>query len=325
MRKLSKALVLATGMLAGMFAGAAAHAQDWPNRTVTLMVGFSPGGGTDVTARLFAHKLSEELGQSVVVENRAGASGNIAAEDIAKAAPDGYRILMIASGTFINNTLSSKPRYSVVNDLAPIAFVTMSPLVMVAGPTTKATTVQELIEEARSKPNGLSFSSDGVGATGQLAGELFKSMTNANLLHVPFKGSSEATTAIAGGQVDLGFPSLSAAFPLLQSGKVRALAVTSLERSPLLPDVPSLNEAGLKGFDVIGWFALMGPVGTPRPVMDRINAALEKIAEQPDVKASLAKQGLVAQLRSPEGLAKYLQEQSALISDIAKKAEIKID
>jgi len=325
MSKLYKGLLIAISMITGIVIGPAAWAQGWPTRPISLMVGFAPGGGTDVTARLFAQKLTSVLGQPVIVENRPGAAGNIAAENVVKAAPDGYHILMIASGTFINNVLTSRPRYSVTKDLAPISFVTISPLVLVAGPTVKARSVPELLEEIRAKPKKFTYSGDGVGGTQQLTGELFSSMTGAKLLFVPFKGSSDATAAVAAGQVDISFPSTTAAAPLLQSGKVRALAVTSAHRSSLLPDVPTLSELGLSGFDVVGWFALMGPNGLPRPIIDKINSALAEVARQPDVKEALGKQGLEVQLNSPEEFAVYLREQASIISKVAKDANIKID
>jgi tripartite-type tricarboxylate transporter receptor subunit TctC len=238
MKNLYRGCVIAMCMIAGMAAGPAAWSQDWPGRSISLMVGFAPGGGTDVTARLFAQKLTGVLGQSVVVENRPGAAGNIAAENVVKAQPDGYHILMIASGTFINNVLTSRPRYDIIKDLEPISFVTISPLVLVVGPTIKARTVPEFIEELRARPNPATYSGDGVGGTQQLAGEIFSSMTGVKILHVPFKGSADATTAVAAGQVDFSFPSATASAPLLQSGKVRALAITSAERSSVVPACP---------------------------------------------------------------------------------------
>lgn len=325
MKKLYRGFLIALSMIAGAAIGPTAWSQDWPNRSISLMVGFAPGGGTDVTARLFAQKLSAVLGQPVVVENRPGAAGNIAAENVVKAEPNGYHILMIASGTFINNVLTSQPRYSVTKDLAPISFVTISPLVLVAGPTVKARNVPELLDEMRARPNPLTYSGDGIGGTQQLTGELLSAMTGVNLLFVPFKGSSDATTAVAAGQVDISFPSATAAVPLLQSGKVRALAVTSANRSSLMPDTPTLNELGMTGFDIVGWFALMGPAGLPRPIVDKINSALAEVARQPDVKESLSKQGLELELNSPEEFAIYLREQASMISKIAQDANIKID
>lgn len=304
---------------------ATAQAQPYPNKPVRLLVGFAPGGGTDVTSRLFATKIGEKLGQPMVVENRAGAAGSIAADLIAKSDPDGYRLLMMASATFIHGVLSSKVPYNVTRDFTPITFLTMAPLVLVVGQDNKARNLDELIAWARAKPDGITYASDGVGATSHLAGELFQSMTKLKLIHAPFKGNAEALPALISGQIDIGFPSMATVMPMLQSGKLRAIAVTSGQRSTLLPDVPSLDELGLRGFDISAWYAVMGPPGMSKPVVDKLNAVITEVASAPDMKELLSKQGLELQLRGPEAFATYIKGQEAMYSKLGKESSIKMD
>jgi len=302
-----------------------AGAQTFPNKPIRLMVGFPPGGGTDITARLLAAKLGDHLGQPVVVENRPGAAGTIAAKQIAKSEPDGYRILMTASGTFIHSVLSSGPAYNIESELTPISMVSVSPLVVMVGSSVPVRDIGELIELARSKSGQMTFGSDGIGSTGHLAGELFNSMAKVKMLHVPYKGSGDVVVALASGQVDVIFPSMAAATPLLKSGKFRALAVTSIKRSTLLPSIPSLDESGLSGFDLVAWFALVGPVGMPQAVVEKLNAAIIKVVGESDVKDTVGKQGMELQAGSPEMFSKYLRESGASISRLGKQANIKLE
>jgi tripartite-type tricarboxylate transporter receptor subunit TctC len=278
-----------------------------------------------VTARLFAQKLGMHLGQPMVVENRPGASGSIAAAEVARSEPDGYRLLMIASGTLFHSAVGGKVPYNIERDFTPIAMATIGPLVLMVGPSVTARTVPELIAYARANPGKLTFGTDGVGATAHLAGEMFNLMAEVKTVHVPFKGAGEATVAVASGQVDMGFPSLASAQPLLQAGKGRALAVSTLQRSSLLNNVPTLDEAGLKGYDLAGWFALIGPARMPRAKVDKIGAAVAAVGNMPDVKDSLARLGLEASVMSPEQLASYFRQQSATVAKVARGASIKLE
>jgi len=300
-------------------------ADNYPSKPIRILVGFGAGGGTDVTARLFAHKIGAQLGQTVVVENRPGASGSIAALEVAKSEPDGYKLLMIASGTVFHSALSSKVAYNLDRDFTPISLVTIGPLVLMVGPSVTARTVPELIAYGRANPGKLTYGTDGIGATAHLATEMLNLMANIKSVHIPFKGASDATVAIASGQVDMGFPSLASALPLLQSGRARALAVSTLQRSPLLPGVPTLDEVGLKDYDLAGWFALVGPARMPRPMVDKINVALEAVAKQGDVKESLAKLGLEAALMTPERLSAYFRQQGAAVAKVGREANIKLE
>jgi tripartite-type tricarboxylate transporter receptor subunit TctC len=322
-----RALRLPTALLAIFLCAVVtgAFAQSYPTEPVRLMVGFAPGGGTDVTARIFAQKVGEKLGQPMVVENRSGASGSIAADMVSKAKPDGYRLVLVASGTFIHGVLSTTVPYNIVRDFTPITFVTQAPLVLVTGPSVSVRNFNELMELARTKPGGLTYGSDGIGATSHLAGELFNTLGKVKLVHVPFKGNAEGLAAIVGGQVDLGFPSLATATPMLQAGKLRAIAVTSAQRSALLPDVPTLDELGLRGFDIVAWFGFEGPPGLPKPIVDKLNTAISEVARSPEIKEVVAKQGLEVHLRGPEQFAAYVREQAAVISQLGKDSSIKLE
>jgi tripartite-type tricarboxylate transporter receptor subunit TctC len=306
-------------------APAQAQAQDYPNKPIRLGVGFAAGGGTDVTARVFAQRLGDVLKQPVVVENRPGAAGAIAASEIMRSGPDGYRLLMLASGTFIQSVLSATPPYKIDRDFTPISMATSSPLVVVAGPSVQAKDIKELIEFARANPDKLTFGSDGFGGTSHLAGEMFNAWANVKIRHVPFKGSGEATVAVASGQVDIGFPSLAGAQSLLQAGKYRALGVTTAKRSALAPNLPTMDELGLKGFDIAAWYAFIGPAGMPRAVVDKLNAAIASAASTPEMKESMTKQVLEVTLTTPEQMATYFRQQNAVISKLGKDASIKLD
>lgn len=309
MMTLRKRWLAAAFALLAVAGTSSAQAPGYPNKPIKLWVGFASGGGTDVAARLFAQKLTPVLGQPVlgqpvVVENRTGASGSIAASEVAKAEADRHRLLMIASTTFIHAALSSKAPYQVKRDFTPIAMTTFSPLVMVVGPSVPAKTVPELIEFARANPGKLTFGSDGIGGTSHLAGEMFNTMAGLQMAHVPFKGNGDVAVAIAGGQVDIGFPSLATAQPLLQAGKYRALAVTSGKRTELMSQLPTLDELGLKGFDIYAWFAFVGPAG---------------------MKESLKKQVLEVAVGTPDQLSAYFRQQHAIIAKLGKEVNIKLD
>lgn len=309
-------------MLLGSSLASEAQAQSFPAKPVRMMVGFSPGGGTDVTARLVAQKLSALLGQSVVVENRAGAAGAIAAEFVARSPADGYMLLMVASTTFINSVLRGQ---NLERDLTPVSLATTAPMVMVVHPSVPAQNVKELIALARTRPGKLNYGSDGVGGTTHLCGELFNLLANVKLVHVPYKGAGDSILATAGGQVDMNFASAPATLPLLNAGKFRALAVSSPKRSSLLPALPTLDESGLAGFDVTTWFGVLAPAAVPKDVIAQLSAAIAKVVNTPEMKEAINKQGMETQANSPEQFAEFMRRQSGTIARLVEKAGMKAE
>jgi len=300
-------------------------AQPYPTKPIRLSVGFSPGGSTDVVARIFGQKLAEAIGQPVVIDNRVGAGGSIATDQVAKAEPDGYRILMLASGTMTHSVLSKNVPYNLPKDFTPITYVAASPLVLVVNNALPTRSVSELIQLARSKPGELTYGSEGLGGISHLATSQFSLMTDIKLTHVPFKSATESTAAIAGGQIDMNIPSLTSALPLLRAEKYRALAVTSLKRSSLLPSIPTLDESGLKGFDQVAWLGFVGPAGMPKSVVERLNMEFIKIANLPEVREALAKQAMEVQIRSSEEFGTFLREISINTLRLAKNVQFKLD
>jgi tripartite-type tricarboxylate transporter receptor subunit TctC len=279
-------------LMGGLGMGASAQAA-YPDKPVRILVGFSPGGTTDVVARIVAKELTDELGQPFVVENRPGASSNIATEAVARAAPDGYTLLMVAVTSAINQTLFKKLNFDLVADFAPMALAARVPNVLVVNPNVPAKDVKELVAYAKANPDKVSFASSGSGTSIHMAGELFKLETGLKTLHVPYKGSSPALTDLMGGQVQFMFDNMPSAWPHVQSGKLRALAVTTADRSASAPDLPTMVEAGFPDFDVSSWFGLLAPKGTPPEVVERINAAVNKAMAKPDVKERFAGLGAV--------------------------------
>ena len=309
-------------MLLGSSLASEAQAQSFPAKPVRMMVGFSPGGGTDVTARLVAQKLSALLGQSVVVENRAGAAGAIAAEFVARSPADGYMLLMVASTTFINSVLRGQ---NLERDLTPVSLATTAPMVMVVHPSVPTQNVKDLIALARTRPGKLNYGSDGVGGTTHLCGELFNLLANVKLVHVPYKGAGDSILATAGGQVDMNFASAPATLPLLNAGKFRALAVSSPKRSSLLPALPTLDESGLAGFDVTTWFGVLAPAAVPKDVIAQLSAAIAKVVNTPEMKEAINKQGMETQANSPEQFAEFMRRQSGTIARLVEKAGMKAE
>lgn len=306
----------------GQFLGSEAFAQSYPSKPVRIVVGFSPGGGTDVTARLVALKLSVELGQSVVVENRTGASGMIAGDYVARQPADGYTVLMVASTTFINSVLRGQ---DLERDLTPVSLATTAPMVMVVHPSVPAHNVKELIGLARSQPGKLNYGSDGVGGTTHLCGELFNMLAKVKLVHVPYKGAGDSVLATVSGQVDLNMPSAPASLPMIRADKLRALAVSSPKRSSLLPALPTLDESGLAGFDVTTWFGVLAPAAVPKDIIAQLNAALIKVVNTPEMKEAINKQGMETQTNSPEQFTAFMRRQSRTIAQLVKSAGMKIE
>jgi tripartite-type tricarboxylate transporter receptor subunit TctC len=304
----------------------AAFAQPFPQRTVKLVVGFPPGGGVDIIARTISQALSDRLGQPVIVENRPGAGGNIAAELVAHAPADGYTLLVSAvSSLAISASLYKAPRYDLMKDLTPVAVVASVPNVLVVHPSIKVSNVKEFIAYVKANPGKVNFGSAGSGTTVHFAGELFKSMASLDMVHVPYKGAAPAMADLLGGQVQVMFDFLSAAAPQIKSGKLRALAVTSTTRSPVLPNVPTIAEAGLPGYNVLGSFGVMAPTGTPVEVVSRLNREIAAVVNLPEVKEHLLSYAATPEQLSPAEFAQVLKAEVAKWAKIVDATGVKLD
>jgi len=300
-----------------------AVAQSWPARPVKIVVPFGPGGPADIYARILGNELSGVLGQQFIVENKAGAGGTIGADIVAKAAPDGYTLLMMSNTLTTNETLLANKPYQLLRDLVPVAPVNSSDLVMVVSPTVPAKTLQEFIALAKAEPGKLAYASAGPGTPYHLAGELFKTMTGTDLLHVPHKNSGEARNDVMGGHVQMMFDAVTAMKSIIDAGQVRALATTGLTRSTVLPDVPTLNEAGVPGYEATIWLGIMAPKGTPKEIVDRLNAEIAKIIAKPAVKEAWAKQGAVPMTMTPAEFGTFLTSDIAKWAKVIEKAGLK--
>ncbi|HEY5861743.1 MAG TPA: tripartite tricarboxylate transporter substrate binding protein, partial [Casimicrobiaceae bacterium] len=305
---------------------AASTQTPYPTKPVRVVVPFPAGGTTDILARAASQKLSETWGQQALVDNRPGAGGNIGAELVAKAPPDGYTLLMGTVGTHaINASLYPKMPYDHVKDFAPVILVAGVPNVLVVHPSLPVNSVQELIAYAKANPGKLNFASSGSGTSIHLSGELFKVMTGVQMTHIPYKGSAPALTDLVGGQVQLMFDNLPSSLAFIKAGKLRALAVTSAQRSPALPDVPTVAESGVPGFEASSWFGLLAPAGTPRDIVTKINADTQKWLASPDAKDKLAAQGAAAAGGSPEDFAKHIQAETAKWARVVKESGAKVE
>jgi tripartite-type tricarboxylate transporter receptor subunit TctC len=298
-----------------------AGAQSYPNRPVRLVVPFSPGGAADVPGRILTQKLSEALGQQVVVDNRPGAGSTIGADQVAKAPPDGYTLLTMSNTHFVSAALYKKLPYDSVADFAPVTQVTSAPNIIVVHPSLPARTVKELIALAKAKPGKIDYASSGNGSTQHLTGALFTKMAGIDMTHIPYRGSGPATADLLSGQVTVGFPGIAGMLPQIKAGKLRALAVTSVKRSPELPDVPTVDEAGVKGYDVTAWFGVAGPKGMPRDIVQKLHAELLRIVKNPDVKKLLLNAGQeVAWQETPEQFGDMLKAEAAKWARMVKES-----
>ena len=315
------AAFLAMGLLA-CAPGALAQAGAWPTKPITMVVTYPPGGGADTMARLVAPKMGEALGQSVVVENRPGAGGQIGASVVAKAAPDGYTLLLDASSFAVNPSLYPKLPYDSAKAFRPIGVIALFPNVVLVNARFPAKNVAELIATAKSSRNSVSFASSGNGSAQHLAGALFESAAKVDMVHVPYKGGGPALNDVIGGQVPLFFGNLASTLPHVQSGRLRALAVTSSQRASMLPDVPTLAEAGVPGCEIYEWNAVFAPAATPEAVVERISAALQKALNSPEVKARVAQLGGDMQKGTPEHAQQFIRQQMALWARVIKERGI---
>ena len=314
--------------LFGLFAAMPllATGQSYPSRPIRLVVPFPAGGTTDLLARAMAQKLSEALGQQVVVDNRPGAGGNIGSDIVAKSAPDGYTLLMGTVGTHaINVSLYAKMPYDAVKDFVPIVLVAGVPNVLVVNPALPVKTVADLIKLAKDQPGSINFASSGNGTSIHLSGELFKSLTGVQMAHIPYKGSAPALTDLIGGQVQIMFDNLPSALPHIKAGKLRAIAVTSTKRAPALPDLPTIAESGIPGFEASSWFGMLAPAGTPREIVLRINAEVNKALQAGDMKEKLLAQGAEAVGNSPEFFVEYIRSETTKWAKVVKDSGAKVD
>lgn len=302
---------------------AAAAAPGYPSKPIKVVVAYPPGGPNDLSARTVAQKLTEALGQPVLVENRPGAAGNIGSHTVARSAPDGYTLLNGASALTIAPALTRNLNYDVVNDFVPISLTAMSSFVLAVHPSVPVNSVKELIALAKARPGQLNYASSGVGAPPHLAGELLKTMANINIHHIPYKGVGQSISDLVGGQVDMMFTSPPNAIPHVRAGKLKALAVSTAKRSPLLPDVPTVSESGLKGFAIGTWFGLLAPAGTPRDIVERLNASIVRIMADAELRERLSSQGLDPVSSTPEQFAAHIKSELAKFARIVKTAGIK--
>lgn len=306
------ACALAATTLTTLSAPSFAQAKDWPQRPLRLVVGFVPGGGTDVSARILSTKLSDHLGQQVVVENKPGASGLIAADQVARAEPDGYTLLLANMQSTVAGPHLVQTNVDSIKDFTPVRYIGSVPNVLVINPDKRDyKTVQDLINDARAHPKQLVYASSGLGGPQHLSAARFSQITGVDMEHVPYKGSGQAMTDLLGGSVDMNFDTLPGAIGQIQSGKLRPLAVTSPQRSKRLPDVPTLEEAGVKGMDILQWYAVLAPANLPKPVLEKLDQALAKTLADPEVAAKLTDQGMDvgAGPDSPAEFASYLQNE----------------
>ncbi|NKI95140.1 tripartite tricarboxylate transporter substrate binding protein [Rhizobacter sp. SG703] len=317
-------LALAAAAAAGTSLGVHAAPASWPDKPVRIVVPFAAGGTSDILARLLADKLQGALKQTVLVENKAGAGGVIGADSVAKSAPDGYTFLLgtIASHA-INPVLQPKMPYDAAKDFAPVILLGSISNVLLVGTEQPYKSVKELIAAAKAKPGDIAFASSGQGSSQHMSGETFKLLTGAELTHVPYKGSAPAIQDVIGNQIPMSFETVTVALPFVQSGKVRALAVTSAKRSIAMPDVPTLQEAGVAGFDVASWQAFYAPAGTPPAIVKRLNAEVAKIIAMPDVKAKMETLGLQYTPNTPEQFAAFGRAELTKWAKIVKDGNVK--
>ena len=306
-------------LVAALALGAPAHADDYPSRPIRVIVPFGAGGPADIAARLLGNILQEKFGQPFVVENRTGAGGVIGTQEVVKSAPDGYTLLMMSNTQTANESLVPQRKYELMRDLVPIAPVNYSDLVIVVHPSVVAKTLEEFIALAKSEPGKLNYASSGQGTPYHMAGELFKSMAGINIQHVPYRNSGDARTGVISGQVQMMIDAVTTMAPNIAANQVRALATTGSKRSSVLPNVPTATEAGLPGYEATIWLGLMAPTGTPKPIIDKLNAAVNDAIRRPDIVKLWNDQGAVPMSMSPEEFDKFLRADIVKWSEVVKK------
>ena len=311
-------LVLAGALLLASFA----HAQTYPVKAVRIIVPFAAGGNTDFTARSIAERLTPVFKQQVIVDNRPGGATNIGSEAVARAAPDGYTILMGGASNAINMSLFQKLPYDTVRDFEPITLCVQGANVLAVHPSVPAKNLRELIAVAKAQPGKLNFASSGLGSSNHMAGELLKMMAGINIVHVPYKGNAPALTDILGGHVEMIFSGVPALIPHIQSGRIRAIAIGSLKRFPAIPNVPTFDESGVKGYEATTWFGLMAPAKTPKDIVARFNVEVDKIIKSAELKERFVNEGLEPMGGSPEAFAKFIRSEIDKYAKVIKVANV---
>ena len=320
-----KSSILRYAFVLAAIAAPLAHAQTYPNKPIRIVVGFTPGGGVDINARLLAPKLTEYLGQQVIVDNRPGAGTNIANELVAKAPPDGYTLLINTAAVAINMSLYKKVNFDALKDFAPISVFSESPNILVVHPSLPVKGVKELVALAKSKPGAMNFSSAGSGTTQHLSGELFKLRTDTHIVHVPYKGSAPSLTALISGEVEMTFANIPAISSHVKSGRLRPLASTGLKRAAQMSEVPTMREAGIKGVEVVVWYGLFAPAATPRDVVSTLAGAIAKAARSADTRQRLLDQGAEPVGNTPEEFSKLMKEEVARWAEVVRVSGAKAD
>jgi len=316
---------LRIALTVAVLGSAHAAAQGYPAKTIRIIVPFGAGGPADIYARYLGQRLQETLGQSFVVDDRPGAGSIIGTDAVAKSPADGYTLLLMSNTHTVNETLVPKKPFALMKDFAPIAPINYSDLLLVVHPSVPVKSVKELIALAKSKPRGLNYASSGTGTPYHMAGELFKSMAKVDIVHIPHKSSGEARTSVMSGQVEMMMDAVPTMAPLAKSGRVRAVATTGKQRSVILPDVPTVAEAGVPGYEAPIWLGIMAPAGTPKAVIDRLNAEITKIVRRPDVKKAWNDQGAEPMAMTPAEFEKYLNGDIAKWATVVKTAGIRVD
>ncbi len=296
----------------------------YPNKPITLVVPFAPGGGNYILARLIAPKMSQQLGQSIVIENKPGAGGNLGAEFVARAAPDGYTLVIASSQVTMNPYLGMKVPFRIEKDFEPVGLIASVPLMLVANVDQPYRSLKEFIEHARANPGKISYSSPGPGTPQHLAGEVFAKLSKTELLHVPYRGTGPSITDLMGGQVQVSFATFASAIQYVRTGKLRAIGIAGQRRTPLMPDLPTFGDAGLTGYDAELWYSLLAPAKTPRALIDKVNAALLAALKSPDVVEQLARQGFEAKGSTPDALRVYIGRELARWQRVIADNDIKV-
>ena len=304
---------------------ATSSGQAYPVKPVRVILGTATGGTGDISARILTQRMAESLGQPIVVETRPGAGGAIADEAVARAQPDGYTLLYAAGAITTLPALRAKMPYDVERDFAPISLCVLTVFTLAVHPSVPVRDAQGLISLARARPGQLTFGSPGIGSSAHLAGEAFVMMEGVKMLHVPYKGAPEAIVGVVAGEIDVGVPTVTVALPLVNQGRLKVLAVTSLKRSALMPSVPTLDESGLRGYQRAGWNGFLAPAGVPREIVMRLNTLIVKTANAPEVREAMVKQGLEVQTTTPEAFAAFIKSERAQNAKLVKFARIKIE
>lgn len=325
MRALPILWVAASLAFASGEAAAQAAPEPYPARPIRLILPFPPGGPTDILGRIIAERMTTDLGQPVVIENRGGAGGNVGAEAAAKSAPDGYTIVLVAPSLAISPSLYAKLNYDPVRDFAPVSLVGVVPNVMVVNPAVPAKTLGEFIALAKAKPGGMNFGSGGSGTSNHLAGELFNLDAGVKLVHVPYKGVNLAMNDVITGQVQLVVIGVPAALPFIQSGRLRALAVIVPQRLAVLPEVPTAAEAGLPNYEVTTWYGVLAPAGTPKPIVAKLNAEVARVMQAPDLQERFAAIGIQVRTSTPDEFAAFIRQEMAKWAAVVREAGLKAD